>query len=163
MSDDSQLFHNTNHSHSLEKHLPTLSITSFGHRRGPLLPAPDLSFDLRDLPNPPKNVRTGHTGLSKTLRDAFLSIEAVKSRFDSVCDLINVRLQEAQRTGEDHIAVGVFCELGKHRSVSMVEQLGRTRFSGWNVVVQHRDVHIKRTGQRNKHRLDRQVKDDQSE
>lgn len=161
--DNSPLFENTNHSQSLENDLPTLSITSFGHRRGPLLPAPDLSFDLRDLPNPPKNVRTGHTGLSKALRDSFLSIEVVKTRFETVCDLISARLQEAQANGEDQVTVGVFCELGKHRSVSMVEQLGQTRFRGWNVIIQHRDVHIKRSGPMNKLRATRHGTEDSSE
>lgn len=162
-SSHGQLFENTNHADSLENDLPTIKITSFGHRRGPLLPTPDLSFDCRALPNPPKNVRTGHTGLSKALRDALFSKEEVQRRFQDICTFINAHIRQAQANGEQSISVGVFCELGKHRSVSMVEQLGQTRFNGWNVVVEHRDVHLRRSNQKNKLRRDRHSEEDNSD
>ncbi|KDR75289.1 hypothetical protein GALMADRAFT_140814 [Galerina marginata CBS 339.88] len=140
-----ELFTNTNHSSNLENDLPTIFITSFGHRRGPLVPTPDISVDLRTLPNPPKNVRTGQTGLSKVLREWLFSDDQVQRRFDGICTLIQDRIRTAQANGVHEITVGVCCELGKHRSVAVVEQLGETRFKGWNVMVNHRDVHLKRS------------------
>jgi len=142
--EDDDLYVNANHTSSLENDLPTVFISSYGHRLGPLLPTPQIAIDLRNLPNPPKNVRTGHTGLSKTLRDYLFSMDEVQRRFEEIMTRISSRLQEASDNGEDEIRVGVCCEIGKHRSVAVVEELGRTRFPGWNVVVAHRDVHLKR-------------------
>ena len=36
--------------------------------------------------------------------------------------------------------VGIFCEMGRHRSVAMVEELARLDWPGWDVEVVHRDV-----------------------
>ncbi|KAF9564783.1 hypothetical protein CPC08DRAFT_705082 [Agrocybe pediades] len=143
-SDD--LFLNTNRSVERLEELPILYITSFGHRRGPLHPTPDILVDIRKLPNPPKSMRTAsQTGLHKPLREAFLSNDEVRKRFEAICEQIRSRLKLADSNGETQVHVAVCCELGKHRSVSMVEQLGSTRFDGWNVVVQHRDVHLTRS------------------
>jgi RNase adaptor protein for sRNA GlmZ degradation len=153
--DDDDLFVNTNHASSTENDLPTVFISSYGHRLGPLLPTPQISIDLRNLPNPPKNVRTGQTGLSKPLRNYLFSMDEVQRRFEEVVTRISSRLQEASNNGEDEIRVGVCCEIGKHRSVAVVEELERTRFPGWNVVVAHRDVHLKRSNQKDRSRRTR--------
>lgn len=57
--------------------------------------------------------------------------------------MIRSGAEEAGASGVGALRVGVCCELGKHRSVAFVEELGRVRFEGWNVVVGHRDVHRK--------------------
>ncbi len=44
------------------------------------------------------------------------------------------------------LRVGVFCAMGRHRSVAMVELLSRLPWPGWEVQVQHRDM-MKRRGQ----------------
>ncbi|KIM45063.1 hypothetical protein M413DRAFT_17191 [Hebeloma cylindrosporum] len=157
--EDGDLFVNTNHTSSTENDLPTLFISSYGHRVGPLLPTAQVSIDLRNLPNPPKNLRTGQTGLSKALRDYLFSMDEVQRRFEEVITRISSRLQEARENGEDQIRVGVCCELGKHRSVAVVEELGKTRFPGWNVVVAHRDVHLKRSNQKDRSRRNRDLND----
>ena len=146
---EDDLFVNTNHTSSTENDLPTLFISSYGHRLGPLLPTPQLSIDVRHLPNPPKNVRTGQTGISKPLRNWLFSVDEVQQRFKEITIQISSRLQEASDNGVGEIRVGVCCEIGKHRSVAVVEELGRTKFPGWNVVVAHRDVHHKRSNQKN--------------
>ncbi|KAF8177039.1 hypothetical protein BJ912DRAFT_986370 [Pholiota molesta] len=127
-SQDEPLPTNQNHTRPTENDLPTIHITSYGHRLGPLLPAPDLAFDLRALPNPPKN--------------------RVQRRFQETCAAIRSRAEEAAASGVGALSVGVCCELGKHRSVAFVEELGRVRFEGWNVVVRHRDVHRKNSSQK---------------
>ncbi|KAF8973200.1 hypothetical protein BDZ97DRAFT_1780043 [Flammula alnicola] len=139
-----QLFINNRHSSRFDA-LPTIYITSYGHRLGPLLPTPHISFDLRTLPNPPKNIRTGQKGISKPVRDWLFAHSEVQRRFDDICKRIQSRMEEAHVNGEKEIKVGVCCEIGKHRSVAVVEELGQTPFKGWNVVVEHRDVHRKRS------------------
>lgn len=47
---------------------------------------------------------------------------------------------------EVDIDIGICCELGRHRSVAVVETLGRRKWpKGWRVVVDHRDVHRQRS------------------
>ena len=155
-SDSDWLISNTNRGEEPNGDLsiiPTIYISSFGHRRGPLVPTPDLSFDLRSLPNPPKNVRTSQAGLHKPLRNWLFSNPQVQNRFNDVCEAIRRGVQNAEANGIPELRVGVFCELGKHRSVSIVEELGRQRFDGWNIVVEHRDVHLKSS---NRHKKVRQ-------
>ena len=47
---------------------PTLDLISYGHSP-PLKPAPELKFDVRPLPNPPKQIRDAHNGKSKCLQE----------------------------------------------------------------------------------------------
>jgi hypothetical protein len=48
---------------------------------------------------------------------------------------------------EDEIAlqVGIFCAMGRHRSVAMVEELSKFSWPGWDVKVDHRDISKKRS------------------
>lgn len=155
-SESDLLIPNTNHGEEPDDDLstiPTIYISSFGHRQGPLVPTPDLSFDLRSLPNPPKNVRTSQAGLHKPLRNWLFSNPQVQNRFNGICEAIKLGVQNAETNGVSELHVGVFCELGKHRSVSIVEELSRQRFDCWNVIVHHRDVHLKSS---NRHKKGRQ-------
>lgn len=142
---------NQNHESPLENDLPTINVTSYGHRYGPLAISPHIAVDLRTLPNPPKTIRSGQTGLSKPLRDWLFTNEEVQARFSDICGRIRAALGEAAARGEKELRVGVNCEMGKHRSVAVVEELARTKFQGWNVVVDHRDVHRKRSSKKSGH------------
>lgn len=44
------------------------------------------------------------------------------------------------------LRVGIFCEMGRHRSVAMVEELARLEWPGWDVEVVHRNVESKKRG-----------------
>lgn len=124
---------------------PIIYISSFGHRRGPLIPSPDLSFDVQRLPCPRGNLITTQAGFYKPLRDWLFSNPQVQSRFNDICEAIKRSVQNAEANGVRELNVGVCCELGKHRSVSIVEELKTQRFNDWNVIVRHRDVHLKST------------------
>ncbi|KAF8996935.1 hypothetical protein BDQ17DRAFT_1310107 [Cyathus striatus] len=150
---------------------PTLLITSFAHRRGPLQPTPTLLIDLRTLPNPPKDLRSTQTGLSKSLRGWLSQNSEFKKRFEDACSKIEGVLKEREDTllkkekereakgrkgnneddGEEEedemqVSIGVRCEMGRHRSVAFVEELSRHAWpAGWKVIVHHRDVDIERT------------------
>ena len=159
MSSDSEsdLIANPNHVEKPDENLPTIYITSFGHRRGPLVPTPDLSFNLRSLPCPPRDLTSTKTGLHKPIRSWIFSNPQVQSRFSEICQAITRGVQDAEANGVRELHVGVFCEHGKHRSVCIVEELKRQRFNEWIVVVQHRDVHLSRS---KKARQDRSHADD---
>jgi RNase adaptor protein for sRNA GlmZ degradation len=42
------------------------------------------------------------------------------------------------------LKVGIFCAMGRHRSVAMVEELVRMSWPGWHLRVEHRDIAKKR-------------------
>jgi hypothetical protein len=42
------------------------------------------------------------------------------------------------------LRVGIFCAMGRHRSVAMVEELAKMQWPGWKVKVEHRDISKKR-------------------
>ena len=63
-------------------------------------------------------------------------------------------MAEADSKSKNKLRVGIFCEMGKHRSVAFVEELGRmTRKEGWKIEVLHRDIgKNRRDGKRKKTR-----------
>lgn len=116
-----------------------LHLTSHGHRFGPLRSPPSpprgsvprvLQYDIHSLPNPPKNIRTQKTGLDKSLREWFFSRLESVAKLDEVCATIDAALDEVANSGVgcSEIHVVVFCEMGKHRSVALVEELSRRAF-----------------------------------
>jgi RNase adaptor protein for sRNA GlmZ degradation len=131
-----------------------LTIISYAHRNGPLNPTPYLIFDIRSLPNPPRNLRQSSTGLSKRLRDEFFSDELVRGKFEACQEQLETLLRERTSIAmgkientdksdmlSDGLTVGVCCEMGKHRSVAFVEELGRIDWGNHVLVdVYHRDV-----------------------
>ena len=58
--------------------------------------------------------------------------------------------QEILETSEDQVnlRVGIYCAMGRHRSVAMVEELSMMSWPGWEVKVIHRDVSKKCGGRR---------------
>jgi RNase adaptor protein for sRNA GlmZ degradation len=54
---------------------PLLILVSHAHAP-PLVPPPDLKYDLRTVPNPPKAIRDSYTGVDKRLREHMLQHDA---------------------------------------------------------------------------------------
>jgi hypothetical protein len=188
-----------------ELELPTLVLISHGHSP-PLKPVPELKFDVRSLPNPPKHIRDAHNGTSKRLqewmrtdakflvrRDAIKKkIEAVMTSMTAAREKKDIPRLETQHVGDighpdahppevgqqgagengeavksdekesssdqeseedddtslsgktDTLRIGIYCEMGRHRSVAMVEELAKISWPGWHVKVEHRDVSDRR-------------------
>jgi hypothetical protein len=92
--------------------VPLVLITSHAHNP-PLCPAPDLKYDLRTTPNPPKAIRDNHTGLSKKLRehllaqDVFVSLleraeREIKTAMGTRIRNLGPKDTEAAAQGADH-------------------------------------------------------------
>jgi hypothetical protein len=188
-----------------ELELPTLVLISHGHSP-PLKPEPQLRFDVRSLPNPPKHIRDAHNGTSKRLQEwmqtdaKFLARrDAIKSEIETAMmlltaahekkDILRLEPQHGEWTGDggghasalgqqgevecreaarndekkwspgqdsadeddddprdqaDTLRVGIYCAMGRHRSVAMVEELAKLSWPGWCVEVEHRDISKKR-------------------
>lgn len=133
----------------------------------PLNPPPDLKYDLRSAPNPPKAIRDKCTGLDKRLREHLLAeekflemldraerdireaMEGVVERWKERGESAEVEKDEDDEEYEDSegdgpvLRVGAFCAMGKHRSVAFVEELARKKWP-WDVTVEHRDLYRSR-------------------
>lgn len=119
----------------------TVGLYSFSYRRG--LPSGlDLVFDCRFLRNP---------HWEPTLRDldgcdprvaAYVNEDARLGPFmEKLTDLILFLLPAAREEGKAHLAIGLGCTGGQHRSVTIVESLSRTlEEAGWPVSKRHREL-----------------------
>ena len=145
-----------------------LMLVSYGHAHGPLTKAPDshqLLFSVRDIPNPPAQLRKRHTGLSSRLRKEVLASREAAKRLDSITESIQEAMLELEtkwqaQPGSDPptngaealnttqpypqlLQVGICCEEGRHRSVSFVHELARSKRlkrQRWCVSCAHRDL-----------------------
>ncbi|GLB44948.1 putative P-loop ATPase protein family protein [Lyophyllum shimeji] len=122
-----------------------LILNSYSHRRGPLRPAPTegLLFDVRGVPNPPRELRAEYNGTSPELREYLMQDEAARKRVGDIAAAINSHLEGIRQRGDhvDQVTVGLGCELGKNRSVACAEELARLRWpEGWTVEVRHREL-----------------------
>jgi hypothetical protein len=134
-----------------------ISLYSYGRSNGPFIIPEDqkqtsilLSYNIRHLPNPPRNLRAMTTGLSPRLRKEFLKNDMVESFLRTSHDEIVNSLKTARDTlvrergsfeasqfdvngsgipGDSKpdipLLVTVCCEEGRHRSVAFVEELAR--------------------------------------
>lgn len=115
-------------------------IVSFGFKYGLPVDA-DLVFDLRYLPNP------HHVPELRPLtgRDApvFDYVMAAPETRKLLCDLENLLgewLPRYEAEGKAYLTIAVGCTGGRHRSVAIAEELGRTLAGARGVSVSHRDV-----------------------
>jgi UPF0042 nucleotide-binding protein len=115
-------------------------IVSFGYKYGLPLNA-DLLFDLRYLPNPyfVPELRP-LTGLDPRVADFVLqSPEAGELLADLESMLVRM-LPRYEREGKAYLTVCLGCTGGKHRSVSMAENLAKKLRAKHEIVVEHRDI-----------------------
>lgn len=87
------------HSPESQKSRPFLILYSHA-RRPPLSPAPDLKYDLRGIPNPPKALRDGSDGRSKRLREHLLTEPKFVQKLEAVEIDIRQAMQQKIEEGE---------------------------------------------------------------
>ena len=126
------------------RHLPQTiaSLVSFGFKHG-VPHGADLVFDVRFLPNPyfVDDLRP-LSGRDPEVVE-FLGAER---EFDELRDRIERFLlylrPKYERENRSYLTVAIGCTGGRHRSVAMVEELGRRlREHDWPVKIHHRDIH----------------------
>lgn len=100
-----------------------VSIESFGYRYG-LPPASDLVFDVRFLPNPHyiEELRP-LTGLDAGLREFVLSQQACRDFRGHLDPLLKFLIPHYRNEGKSYLTLSIGCTGGRHRSVSIVEDL----------------------------------------
>ncbi len=123
-----------------------VTLTSFGFKHGQVQPVDSL-FDVRFLPNPffvdklrPKS------GLDEAVRKYILSFEAAGLMADKIEDMLRFLIPQYHAEGKHYFRVGIGCTGGKHRSVCLVEELGRRFLSRPTdktvVTLLHRDIEL---------------------
>ena len=117
------------------------TVMSFGYKYGLPVDA-DIVIDCRLLPNPhwvdelrPLN------GLDAQVRDYVLTQEGATDFVDKYAELLRKYEEGYLREGKHYATVAVGCTGGKHRSVTIAEELAaRMRADGVDVRVIHRDL-----------------------
>jgi UPF0042 nucleotide-binding protein len=118
-----------------------ISVMSFGFKHGVPLDV-DNVFDARFLPNPHwVDELRPLTGLDEPVREYVLGEPAAQEFLSKVDDLLGFLLPAYIKEGKSYLTVAVGCTGGRHRSVSLVEELGaRVAARGYDPVVFHRDL-----------------------
>jgi UPF0042 nucleotide-binding protein len=122
---------------------PTLraTIVSFGYKYGLPVDA-DLVVDVRFLPNPHWIPELRDlTGCDAEVRDYVLSQEGAAEFLDRCTDLLKIIGAGYTRESKRYLTLAVGCTGGKHRSVTMAQQLAdRLAALGIQTTVVHRDL-----------------------
>lgn len=129
-----------------ERHIAALrvDVLSFGFKHGAPRDA-DLQFDVRFLPNPHwvEELR-GLTGRDEAVRDYVLS-QPDTAPFIAACQqLLDVAMPGYVKEGKRYLTIAVGCTGGKHRSVTISEEIGAHLRSTTDlpVAVRHRDLGV---------------------
>lgn len=119
-----------------------VTLMSFGFKHGPARDA-DLLFDVRFLPNPHYEASLRPlTGLDQAVVDYVGRDGRLEGFYDRVQPVLDFLLPEYVYEGKAHLTIAIGCTGGRHRSVTIVEELAR-RLTGDDrlaVAVLHRDV-----------------------
>ena len=117
-----------------------VTLQSFSYKRG-VPHGVDMVIDVRFLKNPhwEPDLRPldGHDPAVR----AFVEADPAYAPFYArLADLVTFLLP-AYRAGRSYFSLGLGCTGGRHRSVALVETLGKTLAAGgWRVSIQHRDL-----------------------
>lgn len=118
-----------------------VQLLSFGFRYG-LPPGSDVVMDVRFIPNPyfiPELQPL--TGLDRAVSDYVLAQTSCQDFMKRFRDLLLFLLPQYQREGKSYLTIAVGCTGGRHRSVTIVENL-RPFLIGEGVALKvcHRDI-----------------------
>ncbi len=126
----------------------SVSLISFGFKHGVPLDV-DMLLDVRFLPNPYYDPELRPlTGHDEPVRDAVLGQEDTKQFLARLRDLLAFLVPRYAAEGKTYFTLGIGCTGGRHRSVSIVEDLARhLREEGVegpeiDLFVRHRDLGI---------------------
>jgi UPF0042 nucleotide-binding protein len=120
-----------------------INLISFGFKYGVPINL-DMMFDVRFLPNPyyfddMKNL----TGNDKSVQIYVLEKEATKIFLKKLENFLEFLLPEFIKEGKNYLDIGIGCTGGKHRSVSIINELYRylkKRYKNMYIGILHRDV-----------------------
>lgn len=119
-----------------------VTVLSFGFKYG--IPADaDLIFDVRFMPNPYYVETLKHkTGDDVEVQKYVMNSEASWEFLDKLSDMIEFLIPNYIKEGKTQLVIGIGCTGGKHRSVTIVNELfDRLKSnSGIGINIEHRDI-----------------------
>lgn len=119
-----------------------VTILSFGFKHG--IPADaDLVFDVRFLPNPFYIDELKYkTGNDKEVQNYVMSFQEAHIFIDKLADMVEFLIPNYIKEGKYQLVIGIGCTGGKHRSVTLANQLyARMKNRGsYGMKIAHRDV-----------------------
>lgn len=119
-----------------------VTVMSFGFKHG--IPADaDLVFDVRFLPNPfyIDELKT-KTGNDREVQDYVMSFGEAEEFLERLTDMIQFLMPNYVKEGKYRLVIGIGCTGGKHRSVTLANELYR-RMKGdgkYGIKLFHRDI-----------------------
>ncbi len=118
-----------------------LTVMSFGFKYGIPLDA-DHVADVRFVPNPYWVTELRHlTGKDKPVRDFVLEIDGVQNFANQYVELIAGMVKGYERELKPYVNIAIGCTGGKHRSVTLSEEIShQLRSRGMAVRTFHRDL-----------------------
>ena len=119
-----------------------VTVLSFGFKYGIPQDA-DLVFDVRFLPNPYylENLRP-LSGNDAQVRDYVMNFELAHTFSDKLEDMIRFLIPNYITEGKTQLVIAVGCTGGKHRSVTLANELYRRLGENeeYGIRVEHRDI-----------------------
>ena len=118
-----------------------VTILSFGFKYG--IPSDsDLVFDVRFLPNPyyiPE--LKALTGNDKAIQDYVMGFDAAHEFLNKLTDMVNFLIPNYIAEGKNRLVISIGCTGGKHRSVTLANELYRQLSDkDYGLKVEHRDI-----------------------
>jgi RNase adapter protein RapZ len=118
----------------------SVTLLSFGYKHGYPAEA-DVVFDVRFLPNPYfVQGLSPSTGLDAEVARFVLENDDAREFLRRTEDFLVFSLPRFEREGKAYLTVAVGCTGGRHRSVAVVQELGRRLGGKWSLTVRHRDL-----------------------
>ncbi|MBD5486257.1 MAG: RNase adapter RapZ [Lachnospiraceae bacterium] len=119
-----------------------ISILSFGFKNG--IPADaDLVFDVRFLPNPFYIDELKHkTGNDTEVQDYVMSFPEASVFMEKLMGMLDFLIPNYIKEGKHQLVIGIGCTGGKHRSVTLANELyaGMKDHGNYGVKLYHRDI-----------------------
>lgn len=119
-----------------------VNILSFGFKNG--IPADaDLVFDVRFLPNPFYIDELKHkTGNDKEVQDYVMSFSEAGEFLQKLVDMLDFLIPNYVKEGKHQLVIGIGCTGGKHRSVTLANELyaKMKNHGNYGTKLYHRDI-----------------------
>lgn len=119
-----------------------ISILSFGFKNG--IPADaDLVFDVRFLPNPFYIDELKHkTGNDREVQEYVMGFPEASIFLEKLTGMLDFLIPNYIKEGKHQLVIGIGCTGGKHRSVTLANELyaGMKDHGNYGVKLYHRDI-----------------------
>ena len=122
--------------------ISNVTVLSFGFKYG--IPSDaDLVFDVRFLPNPyyidelrPKS------GNDREVREYVMNNDKAREFLSKLTDMIEFLIPNYVQEGKTQLVIGIGCTGGKHRSVTLANELYEAlqKNDNYGIRIEHRDI-----------------------